>query len=149
MSAGPFRDDAVLLTGASRGIGRSIALRFAEEGARLALAARAKIPVVVADIGTNSGEYVSFVISDNYQGAHGVGEALAAYLRHGRPGGVQNRSVFIRVKAPRGPLTRGAVTQIVAHAGRRAGVEHATPHALRHTAATELLRAGAPALTPH
>ena len=35
----------------------------------LALAARAKIPVVVADIGTNSGEYVSFIISDNYQGA--------------------------------------------------------------------------------
>ena len=47
----------------------------------LALAARAKIPVVVADIGTNSGEYVSFVISDNYQGAHGVGEALAAALK--------------------------------------------------------------------
>ena len=29
----------------------------------LALAARANIPVVVADIGTNSGEYVSFIIS--------------------------------------------------------------------------------------
>ena len=43
--------------------------------------ARAKIPVVVADIGTNSGDYVSFVISDNYQGAHGVGEALAAALK--------------------------------------------------------------------
>jgi ribose transport system substrate-binding protein len=37
----------------------------------LALAARAHIPVVVADIGTNSGEYVSFVISDNKEGAHG------------------------------------------------------------------------------
>ena len=47
----------------------------------LALASRAKIPVVVADIGTNSGDYVSFVISDNYQGAHGVGEALAAALK--------------------------------------------------------------------
>jgi ribose transport system substrate-binding protein len=47
----------------------------------LALAARAKIPVVVADIGTNSGEYVSFIISDNYQGAFGVGEALAAALK--------------------------------------------------------------------
>ena len=35
-----FRDQTVLGTGASRGIGRSIALRFAEEGARLALAAR-------------------------------------------------------------------------------------------------------------
>ncbi len=47
----------------------------------LALAARAKIPVVVADIGTNSGEYVSFVISDNKEGAHGVGVALAAALK--------------------------------------------------------------------
>ncbi len=47
----------------------------------LALAARAKIPVVVADIGTNSGEYASFIISDNYQGAHGVGEALAAAMK--------------------------------------------------------------------
>ena len=47
----------------------------------LSLAARAKIPVVVADIGTNSGEYVSFIISDNYQGAFGVGEALAAAMK--------------------------------------------------------------------
>jgi NAD(P)-dependent dehydrogenase (short-subunit alcohol dehydrogenase family) len=35
-----FPDRTVLVTGASRGIGRSIALRFAEEGARLALVAR-------------------------------------------------------------------------------------------------------------
>ena len=47
----------------------------------LALAARASIPVVVADIGTNSGDYVSFVISDNFQGAHSVGEALASALK--------------------------------------------------------------------
>ena len=43
----------------------------------LAAAGRAKIPVVIADIGTNSGEYVSFIISDNYQGAYGIGQALA------------------------------------------------------------------------
>jgi ribose transport system substrate-binding protein len=47
----------------------------------LALAARANIPVVVADIGTNSGEYVSFVISDNKEGANGVGKALAEALK--------------------------------------------------------------------
>jgi NAD(P)-dependent dehydrogenase (short-subunit alcohol dehydrogenase family) len=35
-----FLDRTVLVTGASRGIGRSIALRFAEEGARVALVAR-------------------------------------------------------------------------------------------------------------
>ncbi|SME90325.1 monosaccharide ABC transporter substrate-binding protein, CUT2 family [Tistlia consotensis] len=47
----------------------------------LSLAKSAGIPVVIADIGTNSGDYVSFIISDNYEGAHGVGEALAAALK--------------------------------------------------------------------
>ena len=47
----------------------------------LQLAQNAKIPVVIADIGTNSGDYVSFIISDNYEGAHGVGEALAAAMK--------------------------------------------------------------------
>jgi len=42
----------------------------------LAAAKRANIPVVIADIGTTSGEYVSFIISDNYQGAYGIGQAL-------------------------------------------------------------------------
>jgi len=37
-----FRDRTVLVTGASRGIGRSIALRFAEEGARVGLVARSE-----------------------------------------------------------------------------------------------------------
>ena len=46
----------------------------------LELAEEAGIPVVIADIGTNSGNYVSFIISDNYDGAHGTGEALAAAL---------------------------------------------------------------------
>ncbi len=56
----------------------------------LELAKKAGIPVVVADIGTNSGDYVSFIISDNYEGAHGVGEALAAALKEK---GWQNGSV--------------------------------------------------------
>lgn len=47
----------------------------------LALAKAANIPVVIADIGTNSGDYVSFIISDNYEGAHGVGQALAAAMK--------------------------------------------------------------------
>ena len=33
-----------------------------------------------SDIGTNSGEYVSFVISNNFDGAYGVGQALAVAL---------------------------------------------------------------------
>lgn len=47
----------------------------------LALAARARIPVVIADIGTTSGEYLSFVISDNYKGAYGVGKVLAQRMK--------------------------------------------------------------------
>ncbi|MFK0692549.1 substrate-binding domain-containing protein [Mesorhizobium sp. IMUNJ 23033] len=44
----------------------------------LKLAAAAKIPVVICDIGTTEGEYVSFIASDNTAGAKGVGEAVAA-----------------------------------------------------------------------
>jgi len=47
----------------------------------LQLAKRANIPVVIGDIGTNSGEYVSFIISDNYEGANGVGKALAELMK--------------------------------------------------------------------
>jgi len=47
----------------------------------LALAKRANIPVVIGDIGTNSGDYSSFIISDNYRGAHDVGVALAKALK--------------------------------------------------------------------
>jgi ribose transport system substrate-binding protein len=43
----------------------------------LNLAKRAGIPVVIADIGTTGGDYVSFIISDNYQGAYGIGKVLA------------------------------------------------------------------------
>ncbi len=47
----------------------------------LDLAKQANIPVVIADIGTDSGDYVSFIISDNYQGANGVGKALAEAMK--------------------------------------------------------------------
>jgi ribose transport system substrate-binding protein len=47
----------------------------------LALAQKANIPVVIGDIGTNSGEFASFISSDNYAGAHDVGVALATALK--------------------------------------------------------------------
>jgi ABC-type sugar transport system substrate-binding protein len=46
----------------------------------LQLAQEADIPVVIADIGTDSGEFVSVIGSNNYEGANGVGEALAAAM---------------------------------------------------------------------
>ena len=73
-----------------------------------------------------------------------VGEAVAAYLRHGRPGRAEGRAVFVRVKAPHRPLTPGGVTNVVIAAGRRAGLGDVTAHRLRHSVATELLQAGAP-----
>jgi site-specific recombinase XerD len=51
--------------------------------------------------------------------------------------------VITRVRAPHGPLTSGGIAAIVDAACVRAGVEHIHAHRLRHTAATEMLRAGA------
>ncbi len=43
----------------------------------LKLAKTASIPVVIADIGTDSGEYVSYISSDNKNGAYNIGKILA------------------------------------------------------------------------
>jgi integrase/recombinase XerD len=73
-----------------------------------------------------------------------VGEAISGYLRDGRPGSALDRTVFIRIKAPHRRLTTGGVTQVVFAAGERAGLGRIHAHRLRHTAATSMLRAGAP-----
>jgi integrase/recombinase XerD len=72
-----------------------------------------------------------------------VGQAVAAYLRRGRPTTAEGRAVFVRVKAPHHSLTTGGISQIVAAAARRAGVGVIHAHRLRHSVATQLLRAGA------
>ena len=74
-----------------------------------------------------------------------VGEALVDYLRHGRPAR-SDPHVFLKARAPFGPLTggAGAIGQLVRTAYERIGVPPAGAHALRHTVATEVLRAGAP-----
>jgi site-specific recombinase XerD len=73
-----------------------------------------------------------------------VGEALACYLRDGRPAGGASRRVFLASLAPGGGLSAGAVIQIVRRACLRAGLPAAGAHRLRHSAATGMLRAGAP-----
>ena len=73
-----------------------------------------------------------------------VGEVLVAYLRDGRPADAETRAVFMRVRAPRAAITPPGITQVVVSAGKRAGLGEVTPHRLRHTAASELLRHGAP-----
>jgi len=47
----------------------------------LKLANDASIPVVVADIGADGGEYVSYISSDNRDGAYRIGRVLAAKLK--------------------------------------------------------------------
>ncbi len=71
-----------------------------------------------------------------------VGEALANWLRFGRPR-CETRLVFTRARAPREGLQAISVTAIVNRACKRAGLPLVGAHRLRHTAATELLRAGA------
>ncbi len=73
-----------------------------------------------------------------------AGEAVAAYLRDGRPACAEGRRVFVSVRGHRRGLERSAVGRIVADAGRRAGLGRVGGHRLRHTVATETLRAGAP-----
>jgi site-specific recombinase XerD len=72
-----------------------------------------------------------------------VGDAIVAYLEHGRPGW-PFREVFLKVRAPEGPISSGCVNAIVREAGRRAGVQGAHAHALRHSAASEMLAMGVP-----
>ena len=72
-----------------------------------------------------------------------VGRQLVEYLRHARPADAQGRTVFVRYFAPHHALGPSRVSGIVADAARRAGLGRVHAHRLRHTAATELLRAGA------
>jgi integrase/recombinase XerD len=72
-----------------------------------------------------------------------VGRRLAEYLRHARPADAQGRTVFVRHIAPHHAIGPSRVSTIVGDAARRAGLGRVHAHCLRHTAATELLRAGA------
>jgi len=65
-----------------------------------------------------------------------VGGELVAYLREGRPVGTGHRQVFLSIDAPHGPIKAPAVSTMVGHALRRAGVAGpGAAHRLRHTAA--------------
>jgi len=70
-----------------------------------------------------------------------VGRVIAAYLRR-RPR-VADRAVFLCVRAPRRPITATAISLLTGRALRAIGVSAGGAHALRHTAATQMLRSGA------
>jgi site-specific recombinase XerD len=118
------------------------------------------ILVLLARLGLRAGEVASLQLDDVDWRAgellvHGkgsrqdvlplpvdVGDAIVSYLRErGRFDG--SRAVFLRVRAPAGALSAGGVISVVAQACVRASVPPVGAHRLRHTAATEMLRAGA------
>lgn len=47
----------------------------------LAIARTSAVPVVIADIGTNGGDYLSYVKSDNYRGGYQLGAELAQAMK--------------------------------------------------------------------
>jgi integrase/recombinase XerD len=72
-----------------------------------------------------------------------VGEAVAGYLREGRPETAQGRTVFVRARAPHRSLSVAGVTDAVSRTAERAGLGCVRARQLRHTAATAMLREGA------
>jgi integrase len=72
-----------------------------------------------------------------------VGEAIASYLRRGRPVS-DRREVFLKGRAPLGPIAPGTVASTVRRACRRAGIPEMGSHRLRHTTACDMVAAGVP-----
>jgi integrase/recombinase XerD len=70
--------------------------------------------------------------------------AVGAYLDIERPSGLGSDRVFVALKGPRRgqPLSAYGVDEILSGARRRAGLEHASCHELRHTCLTRLREAG-------
>jgi integrase len=113
--------------------------------ARLGLRAGEIVKLELGDIDWRAGELVirgKGQRRDRLPLPSDVGAAIAAWLGHGR-GSPSCRNVFTRVRAPRRPLTSGGVSNVVYAACRRVGIPEVSAHRLRHSAATEMLRAGA------
>lgn len=113
--------------------------------ARLGLRAFEVAGLSLDDIDWRAGEIV-------VRGKHGradrlplpadVGEAIVSYLQDGRPASALGRGVLCRVRAPHRSVSRPGVSKIVSDAGLRAGLGRVGAHQLRHTLASEMLRAG-------
>lgn len=73
-----------------------------------------------------------------------VRQCIIRYLKDVRPHSTY-RQVFLTLRAPIGPLTREALTKIVARRWRPLNVPilHHGPHSLRHACATRLINQGA------
>lgn len=72
-----------------------------------------------------------------------VGDALVAYLSRRGPT-AECRQVFLRVRAPRGPMAMTDIRAVVRRACKRVGISDTSTHRLRHALACDMLRHGAP-----
>lgn len=72
-------------------------------------------------------------------------DAVAAYVVRGRPAlaqrGKGSPKLFLNLRGA--PLSRQSAWAILTEAAKRAGIEHVSPHTLRHSFATHLLSGGA------
>ena len=71
-----------------------------------------------------------------------VGEAIVGWLTDGRPQ-CETRALFTTQGSPVRPMTSGSVGHVVRTVCETAGIDPVGAHRLRHTLATEMLRAGA------
>jgi integrase/recombinase XerD len=113
--------------------------------ARLGLRAGEVARLELDDIDWRTGEIVVRGKGDRHERLPlpgDVGETITAYLRDGRPTTARGRTVFVRVMAPHRELTGDGVSAVVAAGARRAGLGVIHSHRLRHTVASDLLRAG-------
>jgi len=111
---------------------------------RLGLRAGETAALLVSDIDWRRGEFVVRGKANRIARLPlpvDVGEAVVAWIEHGRPHGGCGH-VFTRLRAPVGPLTNAGVSMVVSRACQRAGLAVMHAHRLRHTVATETLRAG-------
>ena len=67
---------------------------------------------------------------------------MTAYLTQARPS-TRIRQVFLAAKAPMRPIPPGLVSDVTHRACDRVGLPRIGAHRLRHSLATEMLRAGA------
>ena len=100
----------------------------------LKLAERAGIPVVVSDIGADRDNYVSYIKSNNYQGAYDLGEILASALMQKRWQSGTVGIIAIPQKRDNGKArTRGFLDALEERGIRSAGLVQQSDFSYRET----------------
>lgn len=113
--------------------------------ARLGLRASEVAALKLGDISWRQGEITVHGKGsrrDNLPLPADVGEAVAAWLKRGRPPGTACPAVFVRLRPPHAQLASTSVSYVVRRACARTGISSAGAHRLRHTAAVGMLAAG-------